>query len=387
MPRQINDLRLPFVWVGLSLDLIHDPPPANAPLAFLGQIDGYASAFELSLLDVGLEGLQVPWVQTSPAEHHFWTRYLGGMRVPGHIDGNTAWERLVPLRGKLPAESVKASWVPGRLFAEGFFYPHGCGLVVTAEIRSSLPLEDAVQKGFEVRHTGRFQVQWEEEGPTQDLSLDNLAHFGLAALSEFALGDAAPAGGMPVSQPFTVATVVNGLGVDRDATPPQGVHLALHALTEWPRDYDWQNPPQNKLSNLATSSIDIRAGYPGDVLYAQPRGRAVWFPKWFVSTQQKRRTKLSCYHRNLVFLSLQVESLGALIHATADQIRAGNEPARGSTLRSVAGQAAEALSWMYRGDRENTYRSWSARAQIKQNGLLKHLDLVRDRILDEGPLV
>jgi hypothetical protein len=260
-------------------------------------------------------------------------------------------------------------------------------LVVTAEVRSPLPLEDAVQKGFEVRRTGRFQVKWEEGGAQQDLSLDNLAHSGLVALREFALGEAAPGGGVPVVEPFTVATVVNGSGVDRDVAPPNDVHLALHALTEWPAAYDWRTPPPSELSDLAESSIDIRAGYDGDALYAQQRGRAVWFPKWFVSTQEKRRTKLSCYHRNLVFLSLQVESLGALIRVTADQIQAGNEPARGSTHRSVAGQAAEILSKLYRGDRDSTYRSWSARTQIVQNGLMGPLDVVRDRILDEGPLI
>jgi hypothetical protein len=384
---RILDLRLSFIWFGLALELIRDPPPANAPLAFLGPIEQYIKTFEQALDDAGPADLQVPWDQTSPAAHHFWTRYLGGTRVPGPVLGAAAWEKLVPLRGKLPAAAVAAPWVPGPVLTEGFFYPHGFGLVVTAKIRSALSLENAVEKGLEVRRTGRFQVQWEEGGPQEDQSLDNLAHAGLLALRKVALGDAAPAGGVQATRPFTVATVVEGSGVDRDTAPPAEVHRALHALSEWPTAYDWRNPPPAELPDLAESGLKIKAGYPGDVLYARPRGRAVWFPKWFLGTGGKRRTKLSCYHRNVVFLSLQVESLGGLIRATSAQIQAGTGPASGSTHHSVVGQAAKGLTLLYRGDRESTYRSWSGRQQLDQNGFVPPLDVVRDRVLGEGPLI
>lgn len=382
---RIYDLRLSFIWAETVLDFIRDSAPSTAPLAFLGRSEQYISAFEQALeTGVGPEGLQVPWEQQRKAPLFFWSYYLE-KRIPGpgHVSGGRAWKKLVPFRRKAPA-TVKASWLPGRLDLQSFFYPHGIALVVTAEFRSNLTLEKAVEKAFEVRRTGRFQVRWGEGKTTESLSLDNLANEGLTALHRFALGPEAAPRARPIKQPFTIATVASGTGVEKKAPPPEEVLRALHAMAKWP-SYNWQDPPLSDLPSLdEVDQKKIAERYAGDVLYVQTRGRAVWFPKHFLP-RKGRRVALSCYHKNLVFLSLQVESLGDLVSKTAEQIQAEGPPSAGGTHHWCAKRAASNLSLLYGGG-EKTYRSWSARRQIEQNDLVPAINVVRDKVCTLPPL-
>jgi hypothetical protein len=384
---QILDLRLSFIWVETVLDLIRDPVPSSAPLAFLGRSDQYIPLFDKTLQSgMGPEGLQLPWVQQEKGRQFLWSYYLS-KPVPGHVSGGQAWKALVPFRGKVPA-TVEAPWLPGRVVLEAFFYPHGLAFIATAVCQACPPptLEEAVENAFEVRRTGRFQVRWDEGGASESLPLDVLADKGLAALRKFALGPGAgpgPGAGAGPLTPFTVVTVVRGTSVDRETPAPDGgeVHRALHAMTTW-SPY-WRGA---SLPSLDEASLQIKGDAPDNhVLYGRTRGRAVWFPQLFNPETKGRHRSLSCYHRNLVLVSLHVESLSGLVSETAKHIRDGKMLSVGSHDQ-CARRAVGILSRLYGGVKNDNYRSWSPRAHIEQNEFVTAVNEVRDFCCNLPPL-
>jgi hypothetical protein len=169
-----------------------------------------------------------------------------------------------------------------------------------------------------------------------------------------------------------VATVVRGEGVDPGALPAEGgqVHRMLEAVTTWRPS--WQHDDLRNLP-LSQASLRIRTAPPSHVLYGRERGRAVWFPALFTQKGGDLHS-LSCYHRNLVLASLQVESLSGAISETAKQIGDGLPLSVGH--RECARRAAGILGRLYGG--VDTYRSWSPRVHIEQNGLVTVLNDVRD---------
>lgn len=373
---QIHDLRLSFIWTETCLDLIRDvesPGTGIAPLAFLGRRPSYARRFEEALEggNVPLD-LEAPWPR--PSGQYFWTYYLEGC-TPGRVSGVRAWKALVPFRGEVPA-TVEAPWLqPGRLTLEGYFYPHGLALVVTASCRSALTPGEAVEKAFEIRRTKRYSVEWPSREGSDVLALDALASRALFELRRrsflFAGVDDRSV------TPFSVTTVVQGEGVDPGAQPQRGgkVQRMLEAVTTW-----WPTWRYDELPELENATLKIRRAPPSHVLYGHKRGRAVWFPALFTQKGGDLHS-LSCYHRNLVLASLQVESLSGLVAVTAKQIDEGAWLA--ASHQECARRAAGILGRMYGG--VATYKSWSPRVQIEQNDLVPVVNRVRD-YLDMSPL-
>lgn len=365
---QIDYLRLSFIWAETILDPLVDSDSSDAPLAFLGHHRSYIKYFDQLLPGgIGPGGLEMPW--STAAGHFFWTYYLEGC-TPGYVSGEKAWKALVPLRKKI-AVAVQAPWLPGRFLLESFFFPHGIAFVLTASSLIESTLEETVEKSFGIRRKGKLQVEW-EKGSVDFLTLDALAEKVLAALRKAYLGaNAAPS---PHSAtPFTILTIVRGTGIDPTVPTPNGgeIHRALEAVTTWRPTWRFDTLP-----NLDEAALPTRTAPPSHVLYARTRGRAIWFPGLFVQKSRSSHS-LACYHRNLTFASLQVESLGDLIARSAGSIREGVGGLLPATHLECARRAAGILGQLY-GGALSTYRSWSPRVQIDQNNLVADLNIVRD---------
>src|SRR5215467_13558071 len=124
-------------------------------------------------------------------------------------------------------------------------------------------------------------------------------------------------------------------------------------------------------------------GHPplGSALYAERRGRAVWLPGLFRTidnptteealAQSKRTSKLGCYHRNLLFATVQIEMLSRLMSHTASIFESGKHKVDlTSSHRATAHNGAGQLVKLYLGqkDRGDTWRSSSAQRQILDKG-------------------
>jgi hypothetical protein len=358
---EIHDVRMSFIWVETWLDLLTEPDPAQMPLAFLGRSYTYEPEFERLLRDVQARvepGLSLPWINFD--HQGFWNSYFEH-KSPN--SGRECWKRLVPLRGKLPAE--KPDWLPGRFLVESFLYPHGAALVVTATCEGQFSLEGAVLMARRVRKTGQFPAGW-LGSRRRKVGLKTLAGQALDRLRVTAMGPAAP--GPRSSDPFSVVTIVRGEGMDPEVPiePGDEIHRALEAVTTWSNN--WQYDPLPDLEEVDIDTLRTES----DIIYARKRGRAIWFPGLIASPDKGIHT-LACLHRNQVFASLTVESLVGLVVETAKCLNQGRPlpPAQQQCARHAAG----ILGRLYGGT--NTYRSWSPITQIDENGLAPVINRLR----------
>ncbi|NJN08266.1 MAG: hypothetical protein HC874_01500 [Richelia sp. SL_2_1] len=385
---KVHDFQLSMIWVETIFDFIEENPP-NLPWSFLGRDYEYEENFEalkqneesLCLKLPGYKGdkqlkLQLPWKHL--AGQHFWAYYLFGKKGSININGKRAWEALVPFRGNVPIEvySPECLGQKGYLKLESFFYPHGIALVITARCRNQLSLQGTVDTAFGLRKGKTFKMRGNCE-LSETLSANQFVD---KCFTDFRAGILEHK--TQSIEPFTVFTVIKAEGIDpMTRLITDEVHRALEAVTEWHRDYKFAH-----LLDIDETKLEIRRTSPDShILYERPRGRAIWFPALFTQQPKSDLHSLSCYHNNLVFASLQVESLGSLVSVVAEDIR-GGKILQGlpQPLHDCVKNAVVHLSLLYGGS-YHTYRSSSPRTQLEQNLIIEDINEVR-KALDWTPL-
>jgi hypothetical protein len=385
----IHDLRLSFIWVETFLNLVKNEPLEGTKLTFLKDKNDYVSTFDAlqqeKLNGINSKELHQPWPGDSKT-NNFWTYYLETI-IPGQIKKDTVWQKLIPFYHRVTDLTIENPvWLNGRMALQSFIYPYGVALIISAEINLHAPqvlnmtLDKTIETANKVRHD-HFQIKLTESSNPHLVSLDELASQELKRLREYMLGPNAPVHEWGIRSPFSVATIVRGSNVERDTLPGQEAICFLDALARWPT-YDWNDPPPGSIPQInEEDKIKVKQGYYGDTFQIVPRGRTVWYPKFFLPTA-KRADKLSCYHKNLGMLSMQIESMGDLVEKASKEINAGNLPSPASFYEACVKRAAINLSFLYLGggNTKKTYRSWSAKRQIEQNNYLEAINIVRDKM-------
>lgn len=364
MATTILNFRSTFIWTetlpaipGATLD----PLPE---FHFLTRSDLYQDRFQACLDRNDPLGLEPPW-QTH-ANQLFWKYYLPGA-VLASASPRQAWKCLVPLRRPMTLRIDPGNG--GSASVEGYYYPHGIALAVTFRYSGARTLEEAAALAWTMRRRGVVREDGCGEAPLQ-----SVVDRALGWLRESLFG----AGARPGAQrgPFTLSTVLKARSDSPGPEPIQSdpqLHRALETLTSWP-----PNPETATLPDLARVSVPVDDW--NAVLYARPRARALWFPGLF-GAAGAAVCSLACYHRNLMFGSMQVDSLGGLVAAVAAELRGGTQPFQlAPALRACAQNACERLADIFGGDKRSTYRSRSLQWQIQQNDLAD-LNFLRRKFL------
>jgi hypothetical protein len=163
--------------------------------------------------------------------------------------------------------------------------------------------------------------------------------------------------------------VVKASGVDPTKPPTDETVAALAAAISWRRG--WR--PGIKLALSDTNRLSPGEGAdPGDLVFTRRRGRVVWLPRLFDAGRGGHA--LSCFHRNLTQLSLQVESLSQFVVYAHGLLREWQDlPVR---LEECLANALRVLGDLSSG-RRTTYRSHSPMRQMKDNDVLEVIEEVR----------
>lgn len=363
----ILDFRLSLVWTETLLGLLDGTLQPKPSFEFLALSSSYKQLFETLQQPGAVAALAVPWKES---RQHFWNFYLPGS-VGKPVGGKQAWEHLVPLRAK-PALTVAPS-PKGQLTLEGYYYPHGLAVVCTFRCQGSFTPDQVRETAYAIRYDERLAVT--ADGKPQQLSLNALARKALDSLRAAAVDPGNMIGER--RDPISLLTVIKGEGVDAQKPVPEDdqglVRRMLDVLTYWP-----SAPETASLTPLADITLTLKRGTAkGSAIFARDRGRTVWFPSLFTLKKQKMPS-LTCYHRNNLMGAMQVESLSALVAATAAQLRGGKElKDLTSAHKARARNAADCLERLFRGDKNETYRSDSFKRQISDNDLDALNDLRR----------
>ncbi|MFV9505481.1 MAG: CHAT domain-containing protein [Oscillochloridaceae bacterium umkhey_bin13] len=360
-------LRLSFLWAET-----YERPQRTAAEAVtldLGSEANYSATFatlakEGTITFPDGTALELPWHPSR--RQNFWRCYLEQQPLSS-ISGRTAYRQLVPLRVRLPWQLAVVGF-SGDAEIEGFCTPYGSACVVTIRCTDDLGLAEALMLAPLVRRAPLLSVQ------TPDgflaCTLEDLADRALDHLAS--LGSDRAARRRTDLHPFSIATIVRGAGV-HPALPfaeDSAAHHLLETLTRWQAPVAGVRPTRLIEARIATDSTNAQAG---DLLYGHQRARAIWLPRHF--TNLNPSSALGCYHRNLVFAALQVESMGGLIRQAAARLESGQRLS--GVSRSWAQRAYGALSRLHSGSELHTYRSMSSRHQLADNALLAPLNRVR----------
>src|SRR5208282_3708205 len=210
MPINIKNLRLSWVWTETFSDLLLSNPTIKSRLGVLGTEAGYSGVYERA--QRGQDGLSLPWdtSKTKRCPQLFWKFYLEN-HDPNEVAPEDTWKKLVPVREALPCK-ITADWLPGKSWMECFHYPHGLGFVFSVQIKKELSLENTLEKALELSWDGEFHLVW-PDGNVDQAGLLQLCSEAFDRWSTLTFGKQANQG-IRSSKPFTVATVVQGTGVD-----------------------------------------------------------------------------------------------------------------------------------------------------------------------------
>lgn len=367
-PILVRRARLSFLWAEVLPGFLSHSLPASSPFVPLTRSFLFPRLFE-SARD-GRQAdppLQTPWI--AERRQQFWMRYLVQGKL-SEVPGRQGWDHLVPLRLDDDSLRVQADGFTGTIFLDRFCYPFGIAIAISLRWDEEVPLEDFVARAWKLTQTGVFSIA----GQSTPLSLNALGNLVLTSLRKKILGDDSKEG-FRSAQPFSIVTILEASGVDPAASVRQNSSVlnALEILANWPSDRTYLTLP--KPDDVC---LHLKQSAPaGSALYAKDRGRVVWHPAMFrvtaattpdeVIDQIRRSSKLGCYHRNLLFASLQTESLGSLIAQTAQLFSQGKKTADLSqSQRDLVSNAARCLVRLYSGDKGNTWRSESMERQINQ---------------------
>jgi hypothetical protein len=371
-----EDVRISFLWVRSLLDLLAVPAPRST-FTFLPDIDAYAAAIDASIAGHSVTpDLGPPWDDATGARERtrFWAKLISG-NGDAAISGKKAARHAVPL-GRPLAVSFATSNPDDHLSAVAYVFPFAIGLAVQARVNALGTLGDVVTRAQAIRTDPIDVARLGQPGTRQTLeafaaaTLDDLAH---EVTPEPAAVDLRV-------DPFTVVTVVDAPGeaIPIDVPPDAAIQGELFALTAWrDRRAGVKAPP------LEAASLPIMNHAPSDVLYAQPRGRAIWYPVYFLGALGPT-TALSYRHRCLTSLSLQVEALAGFLVAT-DELMATRELTSAHQdwarlVGRVVGRLYGQLGLL------STFRSPSVARHIDDNGYAASIDTIRRVIGSDPPL-
>jgi hypothetical protein len=331
----ISSLRLSMIWTSPVR------VPAATAIAPLADDAAYEQVFAAA--QAAPARFAPPWPPVSGAL--FWTYYLS--RKAATADGATCRRHLVPVRERLPAVATSLAGV--RLVLEGFYAHTGIAVVLSAQLTAPLdsPLGagDVIDRATALR---RDQVLDTAAGVQR---ADEVAAGALARLTAEVTGTALPPGTLP-DPVFSIATVVQLDGLCEPTAVAQGDerHRFVDALAHL--DHDWRT---TVLPDLATRRLDTKQAPASHLLYARNRARTVWYPT-HARAGTDHPTRLSCYHRNLTFASLQTE---LLLGYSAKISQLGQAPSVRES--DDLGRAQRMLQRLYG---RTSYRSGSVLAQI-----------------------
>ncbi len=367
MAPQIRELYCTYIWTESFASLLA-APPAAAPMAWLGVKPEYGTHFGQALARRGQADPCVPWLhEQGHAYNHFWLYYMPRLKpsTPPAAAGDMAWRKVAPFRVR-PAVKLKAAGLSDAVAVDALIFPHALSVALTLFVKQATDVT-ALHGLADSLRTRRLTVA-AAGAPAGTMRLKDAAEHVLGMLRDMVLGVGAEAGDS--GDPFVVATVIDGVDIDRGSPPDPSVYRAAEALCSWT-----QLPPNFVPRALPQASVRLGGASPSHLLYRLDRGRTVWFPDWF--SDEATRSKVKCYHRNLITATAQAEALAALLGLAQPYLASGNNMPY--YLDDLARHAAVELGLFYVGDKKSTYRSRSLCAQIVDGGVRDLINLARAR--------
>jgi hypothetical protein len=362
MPIEISEYRIAFFKIEVFDNLI----PMNAPFGFLANSTDYKQAFADAQSGKGAFVLQ-----TDTGRYWLYCLKVNSLRK---ADPNKVCDLLMPAFVSSFIKINLSAGLPARATLTGYCWPHCQAVVLNLFVEANQSLKEVVEQGISLRHKPHYSIN---PGSPDEFNLGKLLDLAMVKLHKITLGSESEPG--MTGDLFSIVTFIKGIGVEpgiKFALNSQ-LHKALYGLSTWSPLWE-----AVELQNYDQTITPIKnKEIPGHVLCHSSHGRVVWLPGYFGPDFDELRPAGE-YHSNLTTLTLQVESLGALVKQAAAKYAA--KEVVSPFYEEYSRSAAVNLSLFYGGN-QSVYRSASARDQIKENDLIPSINAVRHHFPIAGP--
>jgi hypothetical protein len=352
MPITLTNTRLSLIWAEAFIGHTFARPRAGKPALWIRE--RYCAQFRKLRVQTPDDWLGFPWREAKG--NSFWREYFGGQAADS-IAAETAWDYVAPLRLLPdPAPIIRTDDPAERVHCDLFGFSMGmAGTLTIQSSREPRSLDQWRDRLLQLRRDNCYSVD-----------IGGVVTTGLDARSTARLlGDHArpifygnvggSVGG--TGDLLSIATVIQGDGVNASVLPSREIQSALNVVTTWPANIAAAKVPPLEEARLRLSR---RVQAAGDVHYASRRGRAIWRPSLFGPAGAKLGNRpshtVSCLHHNTVAASLQAEMFRKFAKCAATL-------GLGELSFSVAENIAQMIHALR--NAEGTYRSSSVQAQLE----------------------
>jgi hypothetical protein len=341
---RIKRFRLSYVWTAASAELIRDA--AAGPLGDLPGSFNYVKIFN-NLLGGGIHPLvDLPWPRRTgailPETNNYWSDAIVSsfLYQPNANWGKLAWKASVQFRHKGDLFSVGHA---DRCFGEGWYFPSGVGVSLTAWISGDFDGDQFKQTVSDFTGGTRTVTVG---GKTSSDIIDSAARKAMDIL--LAQGFGLPPLALS-NKPIRILTVTTAEHDPNETNKPAAEAAMLEDVL------------------IAGGGIPTVPITPAKNIYALPHARVIWRPDKFLSKQKSLHT-LGCLHRNVTMATLHAASVIKAAEATMAVIDSG------ATVSARVGTYADALAGllgrMNNPKDPNIYKQQCLRDQIAEAGTI-----------------
>ncbi len=362
----VKKFKISFIWVKTFLDIFDYEKNKSGKYIYK---DYYTFGEILRNLSSGgavNQEYAYPWHELE--HNNFWKHYLNCFNEKS-LNTSNLWDCIMPLYYKMKADVEYHSDKYGlmKVTIEPYLYHHGIGIAMNVHIptcEAGYSFGDIEEITRELYSLSQYRVPIGESESLREYDMGTLSKKLLDMLAKDVVGTDSS---IDLSnKPFVVMTILEGERFDLAGT---------QLLDEVKKIF-------NSIGQSFKEVIPI-SGYQDsedifckNLVFSSSKGRIIWCPKSFLKPGNSNKS-LGCYHKNIVRLSMQVESLSDLLK---DYICSNRSF---PYLDTYIGNAQHQLVKMYNSLNPNlrtTYCSASAVAQINQNDYLELVTMVRDAL-------
>lgn len=357
----VKKFKVSFLFVRSITD-IFDPEKNKSSKYAYKDYFSYSKVLD-SIKDDKSTEYSFPWNNLN--NDRFWKHYLHNQK---NNKKDEFWDHMVPLFFKMNAKATFNSdkYKSINVTLEPYLYHHGIGLVLNMHIHQGdmyYSLDQVKDVINELYNSSKYEFNCPQIGSNIHINLYKLSSIILNFLEKKVIG--IDSSTMTSEEPFTVITILEGNTTD---IPKEKIISDIENII---RVLDWNKVEEIPISGY-TRNWEV---FIHNIMFGTKRSRLIWCPNKFLN-KDPFHNSLGCYHKNIIKLSLQIESISDLLKTFMCDLRHNNY----DCLRWYIKDAQNQLTRLY-GSKESytkaTYSSASAVAQINQNKYLQLLNEVR----------
>lgn len=352
----VKKIKISFLWVKTIVDVFDSNKSKNSDYKLKDSynLTGLIESLNNNAVE---QNYFFPW-KISLEKNNFWNYYLQGK---SQIDTCMIEDYIVPLFYRIKASINFELKDIGKIkiTPETYLYRHGIGLILNINIPENergYSFDEISEIVYALFYTKKYSFKSDDIGEYIDISLAELSNYIFGYIEDKIIKIKAST--FLDSHPFSIMTIFksDSESLIKDENENVKVEKIFKILNQ---HYMGRIP----IKDYSESQQKL--------MFSAPKSRILWYPEQLLI--RPKRNTVSCYHKNLLKLTLQIESLADLLDkyilSEKYDLEGLNRYVKKAQVQLVRLYSAKTKG------KNSSYRSASSVAQINQND---YIDLIKE---------